>query len=140
MKKRTIRLMVCLIIVALMLSATASALETRASTYISSYGASIGTDGNGNVTVYFNITGNMYLSKIGATKVNIYKVGSGLVRSYLYTSPAYTHIMGNNAIFHASSVSYTGVKGSSYYAVVYFYAGDSTGGDTRAYTTTTRVA
>ena len=49
-------------------------------------------------------------------------------------------MMKSNTAFHSDSVPYAGVAGQKYYAVVIFFAKNSSGSDTRSYTTSITTA
>ena len=80
------------------------------------------------------VTGTGSMEQIGSTTITIYENGS-LVKTYQHTTTS--SMMGKNKIFHSGSVTYSGVAGNSYYAIVTFYAGKQGGGDNRTMTTST---
>ena len=55
--QKTIRIIAMIILMAAVLSTTAIADESRASTYFSDYGASVSTSSSGTVTIRFDVTG-----------------------------------------------------------------------------------
>ena len=112
-------------------------LANRNSEYIASYSAIPYAEGNGKVTVYFEITGVAKMDLIGSTTISIYENGA-LVQTY--SSANNPSMVAINKNFHGSSVTYSGVAGRSYYATVTFYAGRNGGGDSRNYTTITITA
>lgn len=135
MKNNTLRVLTILLVFALCISTLPIAAEARASYYIDSIYASATKDSAGRVTVYFDITGTGKMTEIGATKVEIKNTHNTTVKTFNYTDTGNEHMMGSNRTFYASSVTYQGLSGSAYYAVVYFKSGNSSGSDTRTYTT-----
>lgn len=135
MKRNILRVLASILIFALCASTIAIAAEARASEYIFARYASATKDSNGIVSVYFDITATGKMTEIGATKVEIKNTHNTTVKTFRCTDTGNEHMMGSNKTFHASTVTYQGLRGSAYYAVVYFKAGNSTGSDTRTYTT-----
>ena len=136
-KKNTLRLASLILAVVLFLSLFSPIAQARASDYIFSYAASMNPDGNGKVSVWFDITGTGMMEEIGSTTITIYEDNS-LVKTYNFsTTPS---MMAYNKGIHGSSVSYYGVPGKSYYANVTFWAAKQGGGDNRFKSTTTIVA
>lgn len=135
MKRHAFRALTIVLVLAFCVSTMSIAAEARASDYIFSRYASTSKDSSGKVTVYFDITATDTMTTLGATKVEIKNTHNTTVKTFKNTDIGYSTMMGSNKIFHASSVTYQGLAGSAYYAVVYFKAGDSTGSDTGIYTT-----
>lgn len=135
MKRHTLRVLAIIIVFALCISALPIVAEARASDYIFARHASAVKDSTGKVTVSFDITAMDRMTEIGATKVEIKNTHNTTVKTFNYTDKGNEHMMGSNRTFYASSVTYQGLSGSAYYAVVYFKAGNSSGSDTRTYTT-----
>lgn len=140
MKKNLRLLILFVLIAALCIPAAAIAGETRASLYIASYMAKAGSTGGKAVETAFSITGTGPMEDIGATDVYLYEKLPGssswtLAKYYSYAQSGNGHMMGKNNNLHSSYVSYTGVSGAQYYAVIYFWAGKNGGGDSRDYTT-----
>lgn len=135
MKQHSLRTLAILLVLALCISPLTIFAEARASDYINSRYASTSKDSTGKVTVYFDITATGRMTEIGATKVEIKNTHNTTVKTFNYTDKGNEHMMGSNRTFYASSVTYQGLSGSAYYAVVYFKAGNSSGSDTRTYTT-----
>ena len=77
------------------------------------------------------------METLGIQSIKIYS-GNGIqLATYSYTTKGYEYLMGSNTGRKTASVSYTGVSGRSYYAVVTFYASDGSGSDSRTHTTKT---
>lgn len=139
MKRFFVKTCILLVTISVLFSSVAYAAviepdEPQASRYITSTFARIVPTGNGNFRVDFDVVGTRTLDKLGATQIVIYK-GSSIVGRIWYTSTAGSEMMGYNCVVHAGSASYSGVSGEKYHAIVYFYGADSSGGDTKPYTT-----
>lgn len=137
MKKICKSFSLCLIIIA-MISTTAFAaapndpVDPQANSYVFKTTVGIVPLGNGRIEIDFSVTATGRMPDVGATRVTIYKEGGTIVATYIYTDPGYGYIMGHNSYTHTASVTYQGVSGQRYYAIVSFYAGDlngSGGGD-----------
>ena len=121
----------------MMVSAFASDTDTgiapHASYYISSvYAYSSG--GTGSITVHFNIVPTGKMTTLGATKVQIYNYNDTLVKTFYSSSTS--GMLASNVYAHSSSVTYYGAtSGAKYYAIVYFEASNSSGGDSDYYVT-----
>jgi len=145
MKKQLTRFLFLFLIVAVCLPVAAAYAIPRASLYISNYLATTDPTGSGGVRVSFSITGTGPMDTIGATDIDLYEKPSGsskwtLIKHFDYTQNGNSNMMGYNKNSHASYVSYAGVSGNQYYAIVYFWAGKDGGGDSRPYTTSTITA
>lgn len=110
----------------------------RASYYLSSYAADCSVSGN-TVSVDYNVTATRVMNYVGAIGVYLYESSNGsnftCVRTF-YPS-GNPNMLRQNFQFHATSVTYNGISGRYYYAVVSFYAENSNGSDTKSYTTST---
>lgn len=140
MKKTIIRTISLTLIFALCLAFVAGAAEARASYYIKRTSAAATASGNGKITVIHSITGTGIMTEIGATKIEIKNASGSTLKTYKCTDPGYESMMGSNTGNHNGSVTYSGISGATYYAVVYFKAANSTGGDTNIITTYTVIA
>lgn len=140
MRKKTLKIVSLILIIAALLTNMAFAADTRASEYIGAYHATVTPMGNGELKISFDITAMGYMDSIGATKVDVYSLATGKVATFEYTDEGYEYMMGSDAVFYAKSVTYQGNVGEKYFAIVKFYAGDTTGGDTATYTTASKVA
>ena len=136
MRKRVLTLAISFILICSLFTSLALAATLRASKYISSYNAVIYSSGN-EITVDCSITGTGRMKTIGIKSVKIYTSSGTNVATYSYTTDGYEYLMGSDTGRKTASVSYTGVSGRSYYAVVTFYVSDGSGSDSRTHTTKT---
>ncbi|MDR1159153.1 MAG: hypothetical protein LBK69_00790 [Syntrophomonadaceae bacterium] len=140
MKKRFMRMVVLVLILSMAILPATMAAEARASYYIDNCNARIAATGNGNLRINFNITGTGLMTNIGATRIDVKNSNGLTVKTFFSANSLYSNMMGSNAYYHLSSVTYAGTSGSYYYAVVTFYAGNSTGSDTDVYMTASVMA
>lgn len=131
MKKIIIRTISFMLVLAFCLSPMAVA-TTLSSDYISRRYVIATAIGGGKVNFSFSITGTDKMKEIGATKIEV-KNSSGLtVKTFRSTDHDYLFIMGTNKGTHSGTVTYQGVQGNQYYAIVHFKAANSTGSDTES--------
>lgn len=140
MHKKAIRTVAVIVILIMILSTASFAVAPRASRYIISKSASVIPTGSGNLTIEFSVTGSGTMTKIGASVVEVYKEDGTLIKTYSYTNPSYANMMGYNTFQYSSNVTYSGVSGQRYYAIVTFFAKNSNGSDSKTYTTSTVTA
>ena len=112
----------------------------RSSYYLDSYRAWLEPKDDGVIDVIVDVQATGYMDDIGTTLIYIFEsVDDGqnweLVRGYAsaLTPGMIEH---DKFIYYETPVSYEGTPGRMYIAIVTVYAGDSTGSDSREYTTT----
>ena len=121
-------------------------LQTRASEYLSTYGAYIYPAGNGKIQVWFDVQGTGYLDEIGALSIQIYECSTNSSDIDDWTwKKTFTHdstpgMLGYNDYFYGSCVDYDGVVGKWYKAYICVWGGKDEGGDTRYFWTYGRQA
>lgn len=140
MKKNSIKMICTILALTFCASTMIITAEARSSLYIDSRYASVTGTGNGKITVNFDITGTGRMTTIGATKIEIKSSSGSTIKTYKCTDIGYEYMMGSNRTVYSSSVTYQGVSGNSYYAVVSFKAGNGSGSDTATYTTLLETA
>lgn len=122
---------------------SAAALETvqpRASAYLTSYSAYVYLPGNGQVQVYFDVTGTGYMDELGALSIAIYESTDGANWTWKDT---FMHdltpgMLSYNDDFHTGHVTYNGVVGRYYKALVCIWGGKNGQGDTRYFWTSAK--
>ena len=135
MKKRVICSFVIVIILALLLSSAVFA-AMDASQYLAYYNAYITKSGN-TIKVNFEVQGTRGMDYIGATEIYLYERANSssswsLVKTYLYTDPAYaSSMMDINTTIKDDYVSYSGNSSYQYKAYVTVYAEKDGGSDSR---------
>lgn len=143
MKQRIKRNVALILILAICLSTSAFAATPgllRASSYLSSYGAYCYAAGNGDIAVYFDVTGNGTQNYLGVISINLRESANGgstwsTVATFSYVN--YPDMMVQNVPYMNSHVTYwQGTPGYYYYAIIYFWGGSSLSvGDSRSYAT-----
>lgn len=132
MKKFFKSFFICLIIIA-MISTTVFAaapndpVDPQSNSYIAKTTVGIVALGGGKIEIDFSVTAMGLMPDVGATRVTIYKEGGTIVATYIYTDPGYSYMIGHNRVSQTASVTYQGVSGQRYYAIVTFYAGNLNG-------------
>lgn len=132
MKKIFKSFSICIVIIA-MFSTTAfasapnDAAAPQANSYIAKTTVGIVALGNGKIEVDFAVTATRPMPDVGAMFVDIYNASGKCVKTYTYTDSGYSYMMGHNSGKHVASVTYQGVSGQRYYAIVTFYAGNLNG-------------
>ena len=142
-----VRLIVLLLVFSFIVPVYAQAAETesvqpRASAYLSSYGAYVYLPGNGQVQVYFNVTGAGYMDELGALSIQIHESVDGTIWYWKETFKHYSTpgMLDYNEIYHSGYVSYDGIRGRYYKAYVCVWAGKDGDGDTRYFWTNSEKA
>lgn len=136
MRKTVLKsLSVVLLFIFLVSAPIHAAADARASAWFSGYGASVVAVGNGKLNIDFTVVGTGTMTKLGASIIDIYKSNGTHVTSISYATKGNGYMMGYNTAYHSGSVPFSAVSGQKYYAVVKFFAKDSSGADTRTYTT-----
>ena len=127
--KKFLALMLSLVML-MSISATAAYVppdSPAASAYIADYAAGIINGGNGILKVSFDVTGTATMSRIGASTIDIYKSNGTYVTTLVWTDSGRGGMMASNTFYNGDTESvYVGA--GSYYAVVYFYAKNYSGG------------
>lgn len=132
MKKIFKSFSICIVIIA-MFSTTAfaaapnDAATPQANSYIAKTTVGIVALGSGKIEVDFSVTATRRMTDVGAMFVDIYNASGKCVKTYTYTDSGYSYMMDHNSAKHTASVTYQGVSGQRYYAIVSFYAGDLNG-------------
>lgn len=147
-KKNTstaIRFIALLLVFSLMVpvyanAAVAETVQPRASAYLDNYGAYVYLPGNGDVQVYFNVTGTGIMDELGALSIKIYESTDGTSWTWKET---FKHdltpgMLSYNDNVHASHVTYDGVVGRYYKAYVCIWGGKDGQGDTRYFWTSAK--
>ena len=140
MKRKFLCSILSVILISMCFGPAAFAAEIKSSRYISDYYATVTPTGNGNLKINFQITGTGVMTEIGATKIELKTSDGTTVKTFRYTDPGYPNLMSKDDVYYSSYITYSGVSGKSYYAVVTFYAGNDNGNDSTSYTTDSTTA
>lgn len=135
-----IRIIAFILVITLVAPIGASAVQPRASDYLSAYSAYIYLPGDGEVRVYFNVQGTRTMDELGALSIAIYESTDGTNWSWkkTFTHDSTSGMLGYNDFYHSGYVSYNGVAGRYYKAYVCIWAGKDGDGDTRYFYTSAK--
>ena len=117
--------------------------DSESSEYLSSYSVAAVAESDGIIAVTVDVTAVVNASEIGATDIYIYEGNSsnGIFTCVAhYSSDDNSNMLGTGYFYYRTAVRHQGTIGKYYFANVYVYAGNSTGGDTRIEPTNTVVA
>ena len=138
--KKTLRTVICLILVIAALSMPMALAAMESNQYIDSFSAATSAKGNGKIRVDFGVYGTGMMDDLGATTISIYKNGY-IVKAFSSNNILYSaSMMGHNTWVFYGGVDYQGVAGNTYYAEVTFYGADGSGSDIEIYQTASVVA
>jgi len=135
MKKFFLRSISIILVLSFFVLTIGASASTFASDYIFSAYAIVTSEGDGKITIGYSIRATRQMSELGATKIVIKDSSDNTVTTIRYTDPGYEYMMKSNTGSCTKTVPYNGAKGTTYYAIVFFRAKDSTGYDTATYTT-----
>lgn len=140
-----VRFIALLLVLTLCVPISAYAVEAedvqpRASAYLNSYGAYVYLPGNGQVQVYFNVSGTNYMDELGALSIAIYESTDGINWTWKQTFKHNTTagMLSYNDDYHSGHVTYNGVVGRYYKAYVCIWGGKNGQGDTRYFWTSAK--
>ena len=108
-------------------------VQPMASAYLADYTAYICAMGNGDLEIWWEITGTRTLADIGVLTVSIYESTDNVNFYWVkaFSSANHPHMLWHNNYFSMDHVDYEGVPGRYYKAYVQIWAGPEDGGDTR---------
>lgn len=134
--KRILSALLLLCMLSSLFCATANA-SVSSSNYLDGYRAVLTPTSGGKIVITVDVDGLTSMTQIGASKIHLYESTDNInftrIRTYNYTN--YPSMMGSGKHFFEDVITYSGTAGRYYYAIVYCYAGNSTGYDQKAYTT-----
>lgn len=133
----------CILVLSLLFACCGSALaadvEPLASPTITKYTASLSSGNNsGQVKFFYNVSSSASASSIGVSTIKIYKSNGTYVTTITGTTSNGLIASGTNK--KVGSYSYSGVSGTSYYAIVTFTATVNGVTDSKTVTTNTATA
>lgn len=140
---------IALLVVALIVPVGASAVDTeqtRASAYLSEYGAYVYPAGNGLVQAWFYVDGTGYMDEVGCLSIELYECSTNSSNisdwewkeTFKYdTTPS---LLSYNDDYHSGHVDYYGTAGKWYKAYVCIWGGKDGAGDTRYFWTSAKKA
>lgn len=132
MKKIISALCAFLIIVTLPVTACATEVTPRASEYFGFTDVRAYAKGNGRILIEIDIDATHMMDEVGASYVIIYKeLSSGSYQKvYTFSKDTTPGMIVEDSFFGYVDVTYQGIPGERYYAMVGCYAKDSNGSET----------
>lgn len=138
----TVKLIAILLFIVMLCPSEALAVESRASYYLSGYGAYVYPAGWGKVQVWFEVDGTNDMDEIGALEIQLFESTDNenwtWVKTFRFTD--YSDMLAYNDYSHTGHVEYNGVIGRYYKAYVCVWAGKDGDGDTRYFWTSVKRA
>ena len=139
MKSAAKRVSCVFLVVVLSISAFLMPASARSSWYLDSYRAWLNPKSGGEITITVDVQATGDMDELGAKRIVVYESednGESWTEYKIFLSLLFPEMLtSGDYLYIDSPVSFTGTPGYKYYAVVTVYAGDSTGGDSRDYTT-----
>lgn len=133
MKKRLISLLFAImVIISIPADGFAAGIEPRASDYFSCTRVQAVAAGNQRIVIEVGVDATDMMDEVGASIIHLYgKNADGTYsRVYTFTKEAYPSMIVEDSFFGYIDVSYRGIAGKEYYAVVGCYAKNSAGSET----------
>lgn len=133
MWKKAFSLCFSVLLVIGLFTTSAMAAETRASAQISNYSASVSALKDGEISIYFSVSGKQIMKSIGGESIQVYKQNDSdwtPVYTFGKSDAGYT----TNATRYSNTCSYSGTPGCYYKIEVTVFATDSSGTDSRTVT------
>ena len=114
-------------------AAEEDSVTPRASSYLAAYTAYICAMGNGDLEIWFEVTGTRVQEYLGVLTIYLYESTDNVnwywVKTYLNTE--YETMLSTNDWHHVDHVDYEGVEGRYYKAYVQIWGGPDDTGDSR---------
>lgn len=114
-------------------AAVPETVEPRASAYLAAYTAYICAMGDGNLEIWFDVTGTDIWADIGVLTIFLYESTDNStfywVKSFRFTD--YPNMLWHDTYICMDHVDYEGVPGRYYKAYIEIWAGPEDGGDVR---------
>lgn len=137
MKRFTV-LSICLIVMVSLFCGSANA-TTYASDYLSDYHATLSTGVySGQLKLTFYTTSLRSMTSIGISNIEVYSSDGSYVKAI--NGSTSNGLLANFTYVHNGTYTITATPGESYYLQVTFVAKDSSGEESKQYTTNTAVA
>jgi len=143
MKRKFASALAVFLVIILCVAPTASAASIQASYYLTAYSAYLYSEGDGDISLWFEVQGTKTMDEIGALSIRLQEKPSGsttwtTVKTYNYVD--YPNLLGYDDNFYYSNIYYAGTEGSSYRAYVTVWAGLDGEGDSRVILTEAIIA
>ena len=145
MQKKRINSFMLALIIFLCFNPIASATTNgiQASQYLSRYVAYIYPEGNGDMSIWFEVQGTETMDEIGVLSIRLQVKSSNsptwtTIETYNHID--YPNLLGYDDNFYYSNVNYSGKEGYSYRASITIWAGKYGDGDSRVILTDAVIA
>lgn len=139
MKYALKKLRLLLLILALCTGIFTLPISARSSYYLSAYSAWLYPESGGRICVAVDVQATNYMDEVGAKRIEILESqnnGKTWTVQKIYLNTITPGMYDTDTYFYYDDpVTYYGVPGYTYCAIVTVYASDSTGSDSREYTT-----
>lgn len=140
--QRTISIVLTLILCTVSV-AFAADFSIQASKYLDRYYAYVYSEGDGDVSIWFEVQATGKMDEIGALSIRLQQRADSsstwkTIKTYSHVN--YSNMLANDKTFYGSGVDYSGIEGYSYRAYVTVWAGKDGNGDSREILTDTVVA
>ena len=129
--KGKFRILLSVLAIAVLCTATVSASASRASRYIDWYSMDVLRAGSGKLGIEFSIEGTGKMTAIGAESIVVYRQSGS---TWVYDGEYDRYDAGmtdSNTAKHGNTIYYQGVSGVKYKVTVTVFAENSTGSDSR---------
>lgn len=140
--KRTVKQFLCMLLVlaiSVSICIVPAAASLHSSLYLDAYRAWLTPRSGGRIIVAVDVQALDFMDEIGAKRIEIFESknsGRTWTSEKIYLSSTTPGMYITNAFYYYDDpVTYYGTPGYKYYADVTVYAGDSTGSDSRVYST-----
>ncbi len=145
MKRKGLKTIAIVLTLILCTASTAAATDfsIHASEYLDRYYANIYSEGDGDISIWFEVEATGEMDEIGALSIRLQQrsdESSTWKTIKTYSHADYSNMLANDKDFYVSSVDYSGTEGYSYRAYVTVWAGKNGNGDSREILTDTVVA
>ena len=113
-------------------AAFATDFNIQASEYLDRYDAYIYSEGDGDISIWFEVEATGKMDEIGALSIRLQQKPDEsstwkTIKTYSYVN--YPNMLSGNTHLYGSSVDYSGTEGYSYRAYVTVWAGNDEDGD-----------
>ena len=139
MKSAVKRVSCIFLVVVLSISVFLLPASARSSWYLNCYRAWLTPEDDGEIFVTVDVQATGDMDELGATRIEVFEStddGETWARHKVFLASIFPEMLiSGDYFYYDTPVSFTGTPGYKYCAVVTVYAGDSTGGDYRDFTT-----
>lgn len=137
-KSKRVLCLVLAFILSLCIGTTTGSAKSQASAYLAAYLAYVYPEGNGKVSVWYEVQAVQTMDEVGVITIRLRELAPGSsswepVKTWF--SSNYPNMLGSNVWHYEGHVDYQGKPGYMYAAYVTVWAGDNGDGDSRIITT-----